>query len=171
MSTTFLSDEFHRYMSKVKCADCGGARLRKESLNVTVAEKNIAEITRMTVQECRAFFDAAVFSKRHIKVAERILHEIRNRLLFLEKVGLDYATLDRTTATLSGGEAQRIRLATQIGSALVGVTYVLDEPSIGLHQRDNERLIETLQSLRDHGNTGDCGRARLGHHSRGGLRH
>ncbi len=149
----FLSDEFHRYMSKVKCRDCGGARLRQESLNVTVAEKNIAEITAMTIKECRSFFDAAVFSKRHLKVAERILFEIRNRLCFLERVGLDYTTLDRTCATLSGGEAQRIRLATQIGSALVGVTYVLDEPSIGLHQRDNARLIETLKDLKNNGNT------------------
>jgi excinuclease ABC subunit A len=149
----FLSDEFHRYMCKIKCNDCGGARLRKESLNVMVAKRNIADITKMTVKECRAFFDQAVFSARHAKVAERILLEIRNRLRFLEKVGLDYATLDRTTATLSGGEAQRIRLATQIGSALVGVTYVLDEPSIGLHQRDNARLVETLHDLRDNGNT------------------
>jgi excinuclease ABC subunit A len=149
----FLSDEFHRYMSKVTCPECKGARLRPESLNVTVGGKNIAEVTAMTVAECKEFFDALVFLPRHEKVADRILHEIRSRLSFLEKVGVDYTTLDRTTATLSGGEAQRIRLATQIGSALVGVTYVLDEPSIGLHQRDNARLLETLHNLRDQGNT------------------
>jgi excinuclease ABC subunit A len=149
----FLSDEFHRYMTKIKCSDCDGARLRRESLNVTVGQKSIADVSRMTISECRAFFDSVVFSKRHEKVASRILYEIRNRLVFLERVGIDYTTLDRTTASLSGGEAQRIRLATQIGSALVGVTYVLDEPSIGLHQRDNDRLIETLKDLRDNGNT------------------
>ncbi len=149
----FLSDEFHKYMSKVKCPMCKGARLRPESLNVTIGDKSIAEVSRMTVGECREFFDSLAFSPSNAKVAERILFEIQNRLTFLEKVGIDYTTLDRTTATLSGGEAQRIRLATQIGSALVGVTYVLDEPSIGLHQRDNERLIETLKNLRDQGNT------------------
>ncbi|MCP4677754.1 MAG: excinuclease ABC subunit UvrA [Deltaproteobacteria bacterium] len=149
----FLSDEFHRFMSRVSCPECKGSRLRPESLHVKVGGKNISEVTAMTVGKCRVFFDELDLSERDSEVAERILFEINSRLGFMEKVGVDYVSLDRPTATLSGGEAQRIRLATQIGSALVGVIYVLDEPSIGLHQRDNNRLIETLHNLRDQGNT------------------
>jgi excinuclease ABC subunit A len=149
----FLTDEFHRFMSRVTCPQCKGTRLRPESLHVKIGDKNIAQIAAMTVSECSAFFNGLSLSSRHTEIAKRILYEIQTRLGFMEKVGVDYVSLDRTTATLSGGEAQRIRLATQIGSALVGVTYVLDEPSIGLHQRDNDRLIETLHDLRDQGNT------------------
>ncbi|HUT77254.1 MAG TPA: excinuclease ABC subunit UvrA [Polyangia bacterium] len=149
----FLSDEFHRYMGTRRCETCKGARLRKESLHVTVGDANIAELAAMTVGQCLRFFAGLSLTPRQQAVAERILSEIRSRLRFLDEVGLDYLTLDRATSTLSGGEAQRIRLATQIGAALVGVTYVLDEPSIGLHQRDNERLLGTLRSLRDQGNT------------------
>jgi excinuclease ABC subunit A len=149
----FLSDEFHRFMSRVSCPDCKGTRLRPESLNVKVGGRNIAEVTGMPVRESFAFFDTLTLGPREAEVSKRILFEIRSRLGFMEKVGVDYLSLDRPTATLSGGEAQRIRLATQIGSALVGVTYVLDEPSIGLHQRDNDRLIATLRDLRDQGNT------------------
>ncbi len=149
----FLSDEFHRFMSRVNCPDCKGSRLKPEALHVKVGGKNIAEVSAMTVDKTRAFFEALDLSERESQVAKRILYEINTRLGFMNKVGVDYVSLDRPTATLSGGEAQRIRLATQIGSALVGVTYVLDEPSIGLHQRDNNRLIETLHDLRDQGNT------------------
>jgi len=149
----YLSDEFYRYMSHSRCDACGGARLRSESLHVTVGGRNIAELSRMTIRDCIRFFAELALPPRQAAIAERILGEIRARLAFLDRVGLEYLAIDRPTATLSGGEAQRIRLATQIGSALVGVTYVLDEPSIGLHQRDNDRLIETLVSLRDQGNT------------------
>jgi excinuclease ABC subunit A len=149
----YLSDEFYRYMSRSSCDDCGGARLNRESLHVTVGEKTIADLCRMTIRECGAFFSGLELPPRQTAIAERILGEIDARLGFLDRVGLDYLTIDRPTATLSGGEAQRIRLATQIGSSLVGVTYVLDEPSIGLHQRDNDRLIETLRSLVAQGNT------------------
>ncbi|MCP4676039.1 MAG: excinuclease ABC subunit UvrA [Deltaproteobacteria bacterium] len=149
----YLSDEFHRFMSQVSCPECKGARLKPESLHVNVGDKNIAEVSAMTIGLCRNFFDSLELTTREAKVARRILYEISARLEFIEKVGVEYVSLDRPTATLSGGEAQRIRLATQIGSALVGVIYVLDEPSIGLHQRDNNRLIETLHSLRDQGNT------------------
>ncbi|MFO8070390.1 MAG: excinuclease ABC subunit UvrA [Polyangia bacterium] len=149
----YLSDEFHRYTSRSVCEKCKGARLRPESLHVTVGEHDIAAIARMTVNQSLGFFETLGLPGREQQIADRILIEIRNRLSFLSEVGLGYLTLDRATATLSGGEAQRIRLATQIGSALVGVTYVLDEPSIGLHQRDNARLISTLESLRDQGNS------------------
>ncbi|MCP4599655.1 MAG: excinuclease ABC subunit UvrA [Proteobacteria bacterium] len=149
----FLSDEFHRFMSQVSCPECKGARLRRESLNVNIGGKNIAQVSAMTISKCLKFFESADLTTREASVAKRILYEICTRLRFIEKVGVEYVSLDRPTATLSGGEAQRIRLATQIGSALVGVTYVLDEPSIGLHQRDNNRLIETLHNLRDQGNT------------------
>jgi excinuclease ABC subunit A len=149
----YLSDEFYRYMSHSRCEECGGARLRSESLHVTVNDRNIADVSRMTIRECIDFFAGLDLPPRQAAIAERILGEIGGRLSFLDRVGLEYLTIDRPTATLSGGEAQRIRLATQIGSALMGVTYVLDEPSIGLHQRDNDRLIETLASLRDQGNT------------------
>jgi excinuclease ABC subunit A len=149
----FLSDEFHRWMGQRRCEACGGARLRRESLHVTVGGMNIAALSDMTVGEARAFFAGLALPPRQQAVAERILGEIGARLRFLDEVGLDYLTLGRAMSSLSGGEAQRIRLATQIGSALVGVTYVLDEPSIGLHQRDNGRLLSTLRHLRDLGNT------------------
>jgi excinuclease ABC subunit A len=143
------------YMDKIKCPLCGGTRLRKESLNFRVDGKNIAELAYMDISELALFF-AGLETKlagNQLKIAEEIIKEIRTRIQFLLDVGLDYLSLDRGSKTLSGGEAQRIRLATQIGSQLVGVLYILDEPSIGLHQRDNDRLIRSLESLRDLGNS------------------
>ncbi|HHV98225.1 MAG TPA: excinuclease ABC subunit UvrA [Clostridiaceae bacterium] len=144
---------YEEFMSTYTCPECKGARLKKESLAVTICNKNIYEITCMPVSEVKAFFDNIDITERQRLVAHRILKEINERLGFLIDVGLDYLTLSRSSSTLSGGEAQRIRLATQIGSGLVGVLYILDEPSIGLHQRDNERLLKTLKKLRDLGNT------------------
>jgi excinuclease ABC subunit A len=135
------------------CEVCHGARLRPESLSVKIAKQSIAEVTRQSVRAAADFFGSMKFTEREMVIAHRILKEIRERLGFLVNVGLDYLTLDRAAATLSGGEGQRIRLATQIGSGLVGVLYILDEPSIGLHQRDNRRLLQTLLRLRDLGNT------------------
>ena len=135
------------------CSVCQGARLKPESLSVKVGRKSIAEATRLSVRAAADFFQGLKFTERELVIAQRILKEIRERLGFLNNVGLDYLTLDRAAATLSGGEGQRIRLATQIGSGLVGVLYILDEPSIGLHQRDNRRLLQTLLRLRDLGNT------------------
>ncbi len=135
------------------CEVCKGARLRPESLSVKVATQSIAEVTHLSVRAAADFFNSLKFTERELMIAQRILKEIRERLGFLVNVGLDYLTLDRAAATLSGGEGQRIRLATQIGSGLVGVLYILDEPSIGLHQRDNRRLLQTLLRLRDLGNT------------------
>ena len=135
------------------CEICKGARLRPESLSIKVATQSIAEITHLSVRAAADFFNSLKFTERELMIAHRILKEIRERLGFLVNVGLDYLTLDRAAATLSGGEGQRIRLATQIGSGLVGVLYILDEPSIGLHQRDNRRLLQTLLRLRDLGNT------------------
>jgi excinuclease ABC subunit A len=135
------------------CEVCKGARLRPESLSVKVASQSIAQVTHLSVRAAADFFNSLTFTKRELVIAHRILKEIRERLGFLVNVGLDYLTLDRAAATLSGGEGQRIRLATQIGSGLVGVLYILDEPSIGLHQRDNRRLLQTLLRLRDLGNT------------------
>ena len=135
------------------CEVCKGARLRPESLSVKVASQSIAEVTHLSVRAAVDFFSSVKFTERELVIAHRILKEIRERLGFLVNVGLDYLTLDRAAATLSGGEGQRIRLATQIGSGLVGVLYILDEPSIGLHQRDNRRLLQTLLRLRDLGNT------------------
>ena len=135
------------------CEVCKGARLRPESLSVKVATQSIAEVTHLSVRAAADFFESLIFTERELVIAHRILKEIRERLGFLVNVGLDYLTLDRAAATLSGGEGQRIRLATQIGSGLVGVLYILDEPSIGLHQRDNRRLLQTLLRLRDLGNT------------------
>jgi len=135
------------------CDVCHGARLRPESLSVKIAKQSIAEVTRQSVRAAADFFGTLKFTEREMVIAHRILKEIRERLGFLVNVGLDYLTLDRAAATLSGGEGQRIRLATQIGSGLVGVLYILDEPSIGLHQRDNRRLLQTLLRLRDLGNT------------------
>ena len=144
---------YEEFMSTYTCPECKGARLKKESLAVTICNKNIYEITCMPVSELKAFFDNIDITERQRFVARRILKEINERLGFLVDVGLDYLTLARSSSTLSGGEAQRIRLATQIGSGLMGVLYILDEPSIGLHQRDNERLLKTLKKLRDLGNT------------------
>jgi excinuclease ABC subunit A len=135
------------------CEVCKGARLRPESLSVKIAKQSIAEVTHLSVRTAADFFSSVKFTERELVIAHRILKEIRERLGFLVNVGLDYLTLDRAAATLSGGEGQRIRLATQIGSGLVGVLYILDEPSIGLHQRDNRRLLQTLLRLRDLGNT------------------
>jgi excinuclease ABC subunit A len=142
-----------QYMREVACRVCKGARLKPESLAVTMGGLNIWELTRMCIKDELRFLDDLNLSEREFMIAERMLKEIRARLQFLVDVGLDYLTLDRTSGTLAGGEAQRIRLATQIGSGLVGVLYILDEPSIGLHQRDNRRLIDTLLRLRDLGNT------------------
>ena len=136
-----------------RCETCDGARLKPESLAVKIAKKSIAEVTMLSVRAAADFFTSLKFTERELVIAHRILKEIRERLGFLVNVGLDYLTLDRPAATLSGGEGQRIRLATQIGSGLVGVLYILDEPSIGLHQRDNDRLLATLKRLRDLGNT------------------
>ena len=141
------------YMREIHCHGCGGTRLRKETLGVTVAGRNIAQVADLSIGETFAWLDGLQLSEREARIAERVVKEIRERLRFLLDVGLDYLTLSRAAGSLSGGEAQRIRLATQIGSGLVGVLYVLDEPSIGLHQRDNLRLIETLVRLRDLGNT------------------
>lgn len=141
------------FMTQAVCEACGGKRLRPESLAVTVGDENIYEVTVKTVGEAGAFFASLELSPTERQIAQQILKEITARLSFLEGVGLDYLTLERRASTLSGGEAQRIRLATQIGSSLVGVLYILDEPTIGLHQRDNQRLIDTLKNLRDLGNT------------------
>ena len=145
--------ELSRYMNISDCPVCGGARLKKESLYVTVGGKNIDEICRMSIRECMQFFDNLSFSRNEALISEKIRKEIQERLKFLIDVGMDYLTLSRSSGTLSGGEAQRIRLATQIGSGLVGVLYVLDEPTIGLHPRDSMRLVSTLKRLRDMGNT------------------
>lgn len=145
--------EIERYMVSVPCKTCGGKRLKKEALAVTVGGLNIAELSDMSVKKIDEFFDALVLDKQKTLIAERIIKEIRARLKFLVNVGLDYLTLSRSASTLSGGESQRIRLATQIGSGLTGVLYILDEPSIGLHQKDNERLLSSLKGLRDLGNT------------------
>ena len=146
-------EEFHRYMNRSPCEECEGTRLRKEARFVKVGKMPIHQLTGLPIRDAYKFFQKLDMSKRDREIADRILREITERLSFLVNVGLSYLTLDRTSATLSGGEAQRIRLATQIGSSLVGVLYILDEPSIGLHQRDNERLLETLRRLRDLGNT------------------
>ena len=146
-------EEYEKYMSSKRCPSCKGARLKPETLAIKVGDKNIYEVTCLTIAECRDFFASLELSQREKVIAQQILKEINARLGFLLDVGLDYLTLDRAAGTLSGGEAQRIRLATQIGSGLVGVLYILDEPSIGLHQRDNNRLLATLKHLRDVGNT------------------
>ena len=146
-------DRYEGYMRDVPCPACAGARLKPEILAVTIAGRNIADVCAMSVGECYEFIETLELNDRQRMIAERVLKEINARLRFLVDVGLDYLSLDRPAGTLSGGEAQRIRLATQIGSGLVGVLYVLDEPSIGLHQRDNHRLIETLVRLKNLGNT------------------
>lgn len=153
----YIRGEIERYMRVSPCPQCHGKRLKPEMLAVTVGDKNISGVTALTVETSLDFVNklssAKIFTDRQLKIAHQILKEIGERLRFLIDVGLGYLTLDRTAATLSGGEAQRIRLATQIGSSLVGVTYILDEPSVGLHQRDNSKLIATLKRLRDLGNT------------------
>ncbi|MDA8189456.1 MAG: excinuclease ABC subunit UvrA [Dehalococcoidales bacterium] len=151
----YIRSEIERYMSNRPCPVCHGARLKPESLSVTVVGKSIVDVTRMSVGEAMRWFDhlSEHLSEREVTIARQLVKEIRARLRFLLDVGLEYLTLDRPSSTLSGGEAQRIRLATQIGSGLMGVLYILDEPSIGLHQRDNRRLINTLIRLRDLGNT------------------
>lgn len=145
--------DIEQYMSEELCPECHGKRLKKEILGVTVGDKSIAEVTELSVSACYDFFDKLKLSEREMFIGERIVKEINSRLGFLKSVGLEYLTLSRSAGTLSGGESQRIRLATQIGSSLVGVLYILDEPSIGLHQRDNDKLIGTLKRLRDLGNT------------------
>jgi|DewCreStandDraft_2_1066082.scaffolds.fasta_scaffold00245_65 excinuclease ABC subunit A len=149
----YMREELEQYMTTLPCPACKGARLRPESLAVKVGGKSIAEVTALTVRQAKEFFESLRLTEREMLIAGQVLKEIKARLGFLVNVGLDYLTLDRTATTLSGGEAQRIRLATQIGSGLMGVLYILDEPSIGLHQRDNRRLIDTLLQLRDLGNT------------------
>jgi len=149
----FSRERYESYMREVPCGTCDGARLKPEVLAVTIGGKNIAEICELAINDCATFLKQIDLNKREAQIAERVMKEVNARLGFLLDVGLDYLSLARPAATLSGGEAQRIRLATQIGSGLVGVLYVLDEPSIGLHQRDNVRLIETLTRLRDLGNT------------------
>ncbi|MDR3201383.1 MAG: excinuclease ABC subunit UvrA, partial [Spirochaetales bacterium] len=148
-----IKEWLERFMSQKPCPECGGRRLKKESLAVTIGGKNIFDVSALTVGEALDFFGGLKLSETEKTIAKQILKEILGRLGFLKDVGLEYLSLERRAATLSGGEAQRIRLATQIGSSLVGVLYILDEPTIGLHQRDNMRLIETLQRLRDIGNT------------------
>ena len=148
-----MKAEYETFMTITPCDECHGQRLKQESLAVTVADKNIAEMCDMSVGEMVSFLETMELSERQKLIGEQVLKEIKARIGFLNDVGLDYLTLSRATGTLSGGEAQRIRLATQIGSGLVGVAYILDEPSIGLHQRDNDKLIRTLKNLRDLGNT------------------
>ncbi|TCL47708.1 excinuclease ABC subunit A [Thermolongibacillus altinsuensis] len=152
-TSDYVREQMEKYMAEQPCPTCKGNRLKKESLAVLVGGKHIGEVTAMSVTEALAFFEQLELSEKEQKIAHLILREIKERLGFLKNVGLDYLTLNRSAGTLSGGEAQRIRLATQIGSRLTGVLYVLDEPSIGLHQRDNDRLIATLKSMRDLGNT------------------
>ena len=145
--------EFEEYMTNIECPDCHGKRLRPEVLAITVNGKNISEVTELSIGKMQEFFQSLTLTERENMIAERILKEIHARVGFLIDVGLEYLTLSRTAGTLSGGESQRIRLATQIGSGLVGVVYILDEPSIGLHQRDNDKLLATLKHLRDIGNS------------------
>ena len=152
-NSDFSRSEIEDVMTEEKCPDCGGRRLKKESLAVTVGGLDISKLTDLSVTECLGFIDGLELSERERLIGARILKEIRSRLGFLDSVGLEYLTLSRSAGTLSGGESQRIRLATQIGSSLMGVLYILDEPSIGLHQRDNDKLIETMRRLRDLGNT------------------
>jgi excinuclease ABC subunit A len=148
-----VREELEKYMNVMPCPTCQGARLKKEALFVRVGGRNICQVTALSIIDALAFFEELSLTEKEAEIARRILKEIRERLNFLVNVGLDYLSLDRSSGTLSGGEGQRIRLATQIGSSLVGVLYILDEPSIGLHQRDNARLLDTLKRMRDLGNT------------------
>ena len=149
----YMKQEYETFMRITPCKECGGMRLKKESLAVTVSEKNIYEITSMSIRDLYSFLKEMKLSTQQQLIGKQVLKEINARVGFLIDVGLEYLSLSRATGTLSGGEAQRIRLATQIGSGLVGVCYILDEPSIGLHQRDNDKLLNTLKNLRDLGNT------------------
>jgi len=148
-----MKQEYESFMRITPCKTCKGQRLKKEALAVTVGDKNIYEVTSLSIEKLQEFMEKLTLTKQQELIGKQILKEIRARIRFLMDVGLDYLTLARATGTLSGGEAQRIRLATQIGSGLVGVAYILDEPSIGLHQRDNDKLLNTLRNLRDLGNT------------------
>ena len=152
-SSDYVREQMEKYMEQHNCPTCKGYRLKEESLAVKINSFHIGEITRYSIEEANKFFAELTLSEKDMQIARLVLREIRERLGFLENVGLDYLTLNRASGTLSGGEAQRIRLATQIGSRLTGVLYILDEPSIGLHQRDNDRLIDTLKNMRDIGNT------------------
>ncbi|MFN2449429.1 MAG: excinuclease ABC subunit UvrA, partial [Candidatus Baltobacteraceae bacterium] len=152
-SSDYVKEDIEKYMSASTCPQCKGARLKPEALAVTIGGANIDALTRMSIENCEQFFNDFAPAEREFQIAHQVLKEIRARLGFLTNVGLNYLTLSRPATTLSGGESQRIRLATQIGSSLVGVLYILDEPSIGLHQRDNDRLLATLRTLRDLGNT------------------
>jgi len=149
----YMKMEINKYMSVLPCIECKGKRLRKESLAITLHEKNIMDLCALSIKDAKIFFDNLKLTKTEQKIAYQVLKEVNSRLQFMINVGLDYLTLDRSSGTLSGGESQRIRLATQIGSGLTGVLYVLDEPSIGLHQKDNRKLLDTLEALRDLGNT------------------
>ena len=151
--SSWIKEEIENYMSAIPCDACHGRRLSPVSLAVTVGGLNIAELCDLSVTDALDFFEKLELSGRDAAIAASILKEIRSRLGFLKSVGLEYLTLSRSSGTLSGGESQRIRLATQIGSSLMGVLYILDEPSIGLHQRDNDKLLATLKHLRDLGNT------------------
>ncbi|HEY6325583.1 MAG TPA: excinuclease ABC subunit UvrA [Candidatus Cybelea sp.] len=152
-SSAYVKEEIEKFMSATTCPACHGARLKPEALAVTIGGRNVDELTRMSIERLELFFRELTLTPRQEQIARQIVKEIRARLGFLTNVGLNYLTLGRSATTLAGGESQRIRLATQIGSALVGVLYILDEPSIGLHQRDNDRLLATLKTLRDLGNT------------------
>ena len=152
-----MKQEYESFMRITPCKTCKGQRLKKESLAVTVGDRNIYEVTSLSIENLKKFMSELKLTEQQELIGKQILKEIRARVGFLSEVGLDYLSLSRATATLSGGEAQRIRLATQIGSGLVGVAYILDEPSIGLHQRDNDKLLRALMRLRDLGNTSDCG--------------
>lgn len=149
----FIKTEINKYMSVLSCPSCEGKRLKPEALSVVIGGKNIMEVTELSVKEAKSFFDGLKLTPTEKLISHQALKEIISRLTFMENVGLEYLTLDRRSSTLSGGEAQRIRLATQIGAGLVGVLYILDEPSIGLHQKDNSKLLDTLMALRDLGNT------------------
>ena len=148
-----MKQEYEQFMRITPCQECKGQRLKKSSLAVTVCDKNIFEITNLSIKNLQQYLKEMELSEQQKIIGRQILKEIASRVGFLVDVGLDYLSLSRATGTLSGGEAQRIRLATQIGSGLVGVAYILDEPSIGLHQRDNDKLLATLKNLRDLGNT------------------
>ena len=159
-----VREELSKYLSARPCPDCGGTRLKREARNVFIAEQSLPAITNRSVGDTLAFFDSLDLPGRRGEIAAKIVKEIRARVSFLVNVGLDYLTLDRSAETLSGGEAQRIRLASQIGSGLVGVMYILDEPSIGLHQRDNDRLLKTLLRPARHRQHRDRGGTRRGRH-------
>jgi excinuclease ABC subunit A len=152
-NSNYIREWIEGFMNMIDCPDCKGARLKKEALSIKIGKENIDTVTRLSVQSALQFFKEIKLNKREQTIAQQIIKEISERLTFLNNVGLSYITLNRSAGSLSGGEAQRIRLATQIGSQLVGVLYILDEPSIGLHQRDNTKLISTLERLRDLGNT------------------